>query len=337
MSVVPWFAPTLNALLEGQDLDPVRMCAVMHAVLGGDCADAELAALLIALRSKGETADELAAAAVVLREYMTPLVSGRDDLLDTCGTGGDGAGTFNISTATALVVAAVGVPVVKHGNRAVSSRSGSADVLSVLGVTVGADPATGRRWTDSKQLKGGPGRIGQRTDQVEECPHSQTPADVAHPSQDRMEARCQTEGHADPVQAAPPRRRVRADRDAKDAENVGAAAAAGHCAVAVLDHRHTHGSDHQGRGRADVERAGTVAPRAAGIQQVIAPRGQRRHVFAQHDRCRREFIRRLSLGTQGDQQSGQFRVGAVSPSEEQRGITAHIRNSDRDPGLPARR
>jgi anthranilate phosphoribosyltransferase len=148
MSVVPWFAPTLNALLEGQDLDPVRMCAVMHAVLGGDCADAELAALLIALRSKGETADELAAGAVVLREYMTPLGSGRDDLLDTCGTGGDGAGTFNISTATALVVAAAGVPVVKHGNRAVSSRSGSADVLSVLGVTVGADPATGRRCLD---------------------------------------------------------------------------------------------------------------------------------------------------------------------------------------------
>jgi anthranilate phosphoribosyltransferase len=148
MSAVPWFAPTLNALLEGQDLDPVRMCALMHAVLGGECADAELAALLIALRAKGETADELAAAAVVLREYMTPLAAGRNDLLDTCGTGGDGACTFNISTATALVVAAAGVPVVKHGNRAVTSRSGSADVLTVLGVTVGADPATGRRCLD---------------------------------------------------------------------------------------------------------------------------------------------------------------------------------------------
>jgi len=139
-----WFAPTLNALAEGRHLDPVRMCELMHRLLEGDCGEAEAAALLVALRMKGETADELAAAAAVLREYMTPLDAGRD-VLDTCGTGGDGGGTFNISTATALVAAGAGVPVVKHGNRAVSGRTGSADVLAALGVGVGGDPAAARR------------------------------------------------------------------------------------------------------------------------------------------------------------------------------------------------
>jgi anthranilate phosphoribosyltransferase len=140
-----WIAPTLNLLAEGRDLDRVQVCDLMHRVLTGGCGEAELAALLTALRMKGESADELAAAAAVLREYMVPLETGRDDLLDTCGTGGDGSGTFNISTAAALVAAGAGVGVVKHGNRAVSSRSGSADVLSVLGVGLHCDPATARR------------------------------------------------------------------------------------------------------------------------------------------------------------------------------------------------
>jgi anthranilate phosphoribosyltransferase len=141
----PWFVTTLSSLLERRDLDPVRMCELMHCVLTGNCREVELAALLLALRMKGETSAELAAAAAVLREYMIPLATERVGLLDTCGTGGDGLGTFNISTATALVVAGAGVPVVKHGNRAVSSHSGSADVLAVLGVALDLSPDATRK------------------------------------------------------------------------------------------------------------------------------------------------------------------------------------------------
>src|SRR4051812_24919674 len=130
----PWFVATLAALLERRDLPAIHMCQLMHAILGGGLGEVETAALLVALQAKGETADELAAAAAVLREYCVPLSAGRDDVLDTCGTGGDGTCTFNISTATAFVAAGAGVPVVKHGNRAMSSRSGSADVLAALGV-----------------------------------------------------------------------------------------------------------------------------------------------------------------------------------------------------------
>ena len=140
-----WFAPTLAALLERHDLNGMQMCEVMHGLLSGACGDVETTALLVALGMKGETAGELAAAAAVMREYMVRLDLDRTDVLDTCGTGGDGSGTFNISTATALVVAAAGVPVVKHGNRAVSSTCGSADVLAALDVPIHADPVLVRR------------------------------------------------------------------------------------------------------------------------------------------------------------------------------------------------
>jgi anthranilate phosphoribosyltransferase len=137
----PWFATTLSALLARHDLSEEMMRAVMSDLMSGRCGEVEAAALLVALRMKGETATEIAAAATVLRQHMVRFETGRDDVLDTCGTGGDETGTFNISTATALVAAGAGVPVVKHGNRAVSSRSGSADVLAALGVAPLEEPA----------------------------------------------------------------------------------------------------------------------------------------------------------------------------------------------------
>jgi anthranilate phosphoribosyltransferase len=147
-----WFAGTLAALIERRDLEAGTMRRIMEDWLAGCCGEAETAALLVALRMKGETAAELAEAAAVLREHMTPLDIGRDDVLDTCGTGGDGSGTFNISTAAAIVAAAAGVPVVKHGNRAASSRSGSADVLAALGVRVEGAAAAARRSLDEVGL-----------------------------------------------------------------------------------------------------------------------------------------------------------------------------------------
>jgi anthranilate phosphoribosyltransferase len=136
----PWLTATLTALLERRDLSNVQMCELMHGLLSGSCGEAEVAALLVGLRMKGETADEVAVAAAVMREYCVPFVTPRKDLLDTCGTGGTGRNTFNISTATALVAAGAGVPVVKHGNRAMSGRTGSADVLAALGVQVETGP-----------------------------------------------------------------------------------------------------------------------------------------------------------------------------------------------------
>lgn len=140
----PWFAATLTALLERRSLDPATMRVVIEDAVQGRCGEVEMAALLVALRSKGETAEELATAASVLRQHMIRLETGRDDVLDTCGTGGDSSGTFNISTATALVVAGAGVPVVKHGNRAVSGRSGSTDALAALGIHAEGDAAWAR-------------------------------------------------------------------------------------------------------------------------------------------------------------------------------------------------
>jgi anthranilate phosphoribosyltransferase len=144
--VVPQsFSDSLAALLARRELSGEQMRAVMLEMVAGTCGEAEIAALLTALRMKGETASELAAAAAVLREQMVRVETGRTDVLDTCGTGGDETGSFNVSTAAALVAAAAGVPVVKHGNRAVSSRSGSIDVLTALGVGADGGPDHVRR------------------------------------------------------------------------------------------------------------------------------------------------------------------------------------------------
>jgi anthranilate phosphoribosyltransferase len=142
----------LARVIDRRELSSEEMRAVMEEMMAGRFGEAEAAALLTALRMKGETAAEIAAAAAVLREHMLRFECGRTDVLDTCGTGGDGTGTFNISTAAALVAAGAGVPVVKHGNRAMSSRSGSADVLAVLGVTVEGDMAWARRCFDRAGL-----------------------------------------------------------------------------------------------------------------------------------------------------------------------------------------
>lgn len=125
----------------GENLSLEEMGRTMDLVIQGRCPEEDVARLLLALRHKGETVDEVAGAAAALRKHVTPIRTSRPDVLDTCGTGGDGSRTFNISTAAALVAAAAGVPVAKHGNRAVTSRSGSADVLAALGVNIEADVA----------------------------------------------------------------------------------------------------------------------------------------------------------------------------------------------------
>jgi anthranilate phosphoribosyltransferase len=125
----------------GGDLPMEAMAAVMGQIMDGDCNDEQITRLLLGLHRKGETVGEVAGAAVAMRQRMTPIRSSRPNLIDTCGTGGDGSKTFNISTAAALVTAAAGAPVAKHGNRAATSRTGSADVLAALGVNVDADVA----------------------------------------------------------------------------------------------------------------------------------------------------------------------------------------------------
>ncbi len=145
-TVTPFpFRDFLTALAARRNLDEDQVRLLMRGIRDGDIGDVETAALLVAWRMKGETAEEIAAAAATLRENMVALDPPVPDVLDTCGTGGDGTGTFNISTAAALVAAGAGVPVVKHGNRAVSGKSGSAEVLESLGVSVGADPGHARR------------------------------------------------------------------------------------------------------------------------------------------------------------------------------------------------
>lgn len=130
----------LEELLAGRDLAADEMEACFTALMAGELSEPQQAAFLVALRAKGETPAEVAAAASVLRRFAVPVESARRPLVDTCGTGGDGAHTLNISTGAALVAAACGAAVAKHGNRSVSSKCGSADVLEALGVPLDLEP-----------------------------------------------------------------------------------------------------------------------------------------------------------------------------------------------------
>ncbi len=123
----------LAELLEGRSLPRAEARSVMNEIMDGEATPAQIGAFLVALRLKGETAEEIAGCAEGMRDHVIPVRPASDDLVDTAGTGGDGANTFNISTAAALVAAAAGAHVAKHGNRSISSRTGSADVLEALG------------------------------------------------------------------------------------------------------------------------------------------------------------------------------------------------------------
>ena len=134
------FTPHLARAMSGAPLSAMEMREAMNALFSGEASDIEIAGFLAALRARGETVSEIAAAALAMRDHALR-VEAPDDVIDTCGTGGDGAGTYNISTAAALIAAGCGVKVAKHGNKSASSRSGSSEVLEALGVRLDIPPA----------------------------------------------------------------------------------------------------------------------------------------------------------------------------------------------------
>ena len=130
----------IQLVLDGKNLNTEQMTDTMRLIMTGHATDAQIGGFLVGLRMKGETVEEITAAAKVMRELSVKVEVNKEHLVDTCGTGGDSSGTFNISTATAFVVAAAGARVAKHGNRSVSSKSGSADVLEAAGVNLDLTP-----------------------------------------------------------------------------------------------------------------------------------------------------------------------------------------------------
>lgn len=135
-------------VIEGRSLDEEEMAAVMRQIMQGEATPAQIGGLLMALRAKGESVAEIAGAARVMREFATRVEVAPEALVDTAGTGGDGKGLFNVSTGASFVIAAAGGRVAKHGNRSLSSRSGSADVLENLGVRIDMSPEESARCID---------------------------------------------------------------------------------------------------------------------------------------------------------------------------------------------
>ena len=138
----------VDLLLQRRDLNDADACQCIGAIMDGLCEPVDIASFLTAMACKGPVADEIVGAARAMRRRAAPIATSRQHLLDTCGTGGDRLHTFNISTATAILAAACGVPVAKHGNRSVSSSSGSADVLESLGVNISLTPEAAGRCLD---------------------------------------------------------------------------------------------------------------------------------------------------------------------------------------------
>jgi anthranilate phosphoribosyltransferase len=136
----PVLTRAIDAVASGRNLSADEAAEVLGVIMAGDASEAQIAGFLIALRTKGETVEELAGLARTMRALAAPVRTGRDDLVDTAGTGG-GRSTFNVSTTAALIAAGAGCAVAKHGNRSATSRSGSADVLEALGVRIDLDPA----------------------------------------------------------------------------------------------------------------------------------------------------------------------------------------------------
>ena len=134
------FREKLNKIVQGKDLNETEMSQLITDIFSGNVTDAQIGAFMAALATKGETFEELAGAAQAMRRKALRIQASAATVVDTCGTGGDGAQTFNISTTTAFVVAGCGVTVAKHGNRSISSQCGSADLLEALGVKLDTDP-----------------------------------------------------------------------------------------------------------------------------------------------------------------------------------------------------
>jgi anthranilate phosphoribosyltransferase len=143
----PVLTRAIDAVASGRDLSADEAAEVLAVVMAGDASEAEIAGLLIGLRTKGETIEELAGLARTMRELAAPVKTSREGLVDTCGTGG-GRPTFNVSTTAALIAAGAGCAVAKHGNRSATGRSGSADVLEALGVRIELDAAAVGRCID---------------------------------------------------------------------------------------------------------------------------------------------------------------------------------------------